>query len=63
MQERLLSDVWNVPFADVQFDFAEPSLFGVWGNIKIRKKIAQVRDIGNIDKIQVKNIIYDNRII
>jgi hypothetical protein len=57
MQERLLSCVWDVPFADVQFDFAEPTLFGVWGNIKIRKKIAQIGYIGNIDKIQVKNII------
>jgi hypothetical protein len=57
MQERLLSDVWDVPFADVQFDFTEPSLFGVWGNIEIRKKITQIGYIGNIDKFQVKNII------
>ena len=57
MQERLLSDVWDVPFADVQFDFAEPSIFGARGDVEICKKIAQIGYIGNIDKIQVKNIV------
>jgi hypothetical protein len=43
----------SIPFADVQFDFTEPSFFGEWGDVKIRKKIAHVGYIGNIDKIQV----------
>jgi hypothetical protein len=60
MQERLLSCVWDVPFADVQSDFAEFCIFGgmgvvvievIRGNIEICKKIAQIGYIGNIEEI------------
>ncbi|ADL25404.1 hypothetical protein FSU_1837 [Fibrobacter succinogenes subsp. succinogenes S85] len=39
------------PFAGVQFDFAEPSIVGTWGNIEVFRKIAQVGHIGDIEKI------------
>ena len=53
--QRRWACLWVVapffPFAGVQFDFAEPSIVVAWGNIDVFRKIAQVGDIGDIEKI------------